>query len=31
VKGGLLVPKDEFPAFVSWLTEVEANMEGVND
>ena len=31
VKGGLLVPKDEFSAFVSWLTEVEANMEGVND
>jgi hypothetical protein len=27
VQGGLLIPKDEFSAFVSWLDDLEAGME----
>ena len=31
VKGGLLIPKEEFGEFVSWLDELEAGMEGTDD
>jgi len=31
VKGGLLVPKDEFSAFVSWMNELEGSMEALDD
>lgn len=30
VQGGLLIPKDNFGAFVSWLDELEAGMENAD-